>query len=340
MKILRHLILLLAGLSVTWAQQQNKSGTAAAQFLKIGVGGRAVGMAGATAGITDDMSALYWNPSGVLSVSGIGVFAAHTDWFADIQHQFFGAVVPVSDDHRFGISATVLTMGEMEITTELEPRGTGTFFDATDVAVGITYATRPVTFFSFGATVKYVAQSIYNESASAIALDLGTLLDTDFKGIKIGMAFTNFGTRLKLEGRDLHRTYDPNPNNATNVGVSSNLATEEWEMPINFRVGIGWDLIGQAGAMMKDETHGLLLAADANHPNDAPENASIGLEYHWSDIIALRSGYHFNDDVKKWTYGLGFSWGIPGSFSFAVDYAFMDLDRLAAVHVFSIMMGF
>lgn len=321
------------------SQTQNKAGTAAAQFLNIGVGARQVAMAGATSGLVDDASSMYWNPSGLVGVPSFSLFATHTDWFADLRHQYFAVVLPVSDDHRIGVSATILAMGDMEITTELQPQGTGAFFSANDVAVGITYAARLVNFFSFGATVKYINQTIYNESATGFALDMGTTLNTGWNGVTIGMAFTNFGTTMQLSGRDLQRTYDPNPNNATNVGVASNLATEAWEMPINFRVGIGWELVGSSDAMFSNDTHGLRLAIDGNHANDAPENAAVGLEYSFANVLALRGGYHLNDDVRRWSYGIGLQWDNPGSFSAGFDYAMMDLVRLGSVHIFSLSVG-
>ena len=321
------------------SQAQNKAGTTAAQFLSIGVGARQVAMAGATSAVVNDASAMYWNPSGLVGVSSFSLLATHTDWFADLRHQYFGIVLPIGDAHRIGISTTILAMGDMEITTETQPQGTGTFFSANDVAVGITYAAQLVNFFSFGATVKYVNQTIYNESASAVAVDMGTTLTTGWNGITIGMAFTNFGSTMQLSGRDLQRTYDPNPNNATNVGVSSNLATEAWEMPINFRVGVGWTLVGREGAMLANDTHALQLAVDGNHRNDAPENAAVGLEYSFADVLALRAGYHVNDDVRRWSYGAGLAWNVPGSFSVVFDYAMMDLVRLGGVHVFSLSIG-
>lgn len=318
---------------------QNKAGTTAAQFLSIGVGARQVAMAGATSGIVDDPSAMYWNPSGLVGVPSFSIFATHTDWFADLRHQYFGIVLPIGDDHRIGISATLLSMGDMEVTTELQPQGTGTFFSATDVAVGVTYAARLVNFFTFGATAKFVNQSIYNESATGFAIDMGTILTTGWNGITVGMAFTNFGTTMQLSGRDLQRTYDPNPNNATNVGVASNLATESWEMPINFRVGIGWQLVGTSDALLSNETHAVRLAIDGNHSNAAPENAAIGIEYTFAEVLALRGGYHVNDDVRRWSYGVGLEWNVPGSFSAGFDYAMMDLVRLGSVHVFSLSIG-
>ncbi|RIK54073.1 hypothetical protein DCC62_32005, partial [candidate division KSB1 bacterium] len=46
-----------------------RAGTAMAQFLKIGVGGRAVGMGEAFVALANDASALYWNPAGIAQMN-------------------------------------------------------------------------------------------------------------------------------------------------------------------------------------------------------------------------------------------------------------------------------
>lgn len=332
-------ILLGTGLSLVFAQSTNKAGTSSAQFLKIEIGAKQIGMAGATAGLVNDESSMYWNPAGLVDIKRVSFHASYTNWFADLKHNYFGFVLPVSDNQVIGVSATMLTMDEMEITTELSPKGTGEFFEAADIAVGLTYSMQLVEFFSFGATVKYVTESIYNETASAFAIDLGTRLNTGYKGIKIGMSFTNFGTKMQMEGRDLQKTYDPLPTNATNVGVKSNLQTEAWELPLNFKVGIGWDVINSYDAMIIDNMNKLRIAVDANHPNDAPENLVCGFEYIWQNLLALRSGYHFNDDVRRWAVGVGVNWNIPNTMRIGVDYAFQDLVRLGEVHSFTVQIG-
>lgn len=341
---MKNAVLVLASLlwftGTAGGQESSKVGTTAAQFLKIGVGGRAMAMGEAAAGVVEDPSALYWNPAGLIELSKLSVFASHTQWFADIKHNYFGFVVPLGDNNRVGVSGTVLSMGQMEITTEQNPTGTGDFFEASDIAVGVTYTVRMVEFFTFGATVKYISQSISNETASAVALDFGTRLNTGFNGVVIGMGYTNFGTTMKLEGRDLRRTYDPNPDNATNVGVASFLGTESWELPVNFRVGIGWNVIGNGNSAFQDDQHAVTLAFDANHPNDGPEHASVGVEYKWQELVALRAGYRFKDDVRNLSYGVGLHWQPAGQLTLGVDYATASLNRLGPVHILSLTVGF
>jgi hypothetical protein len=340
MRILFITLLLLFIFNLSYGQESNKAGTTAAQFLKIGVGARAAGMGGTGTGLADDISSMYWNPSGLVDVRKVTLLASYNDWFLDVEHQYFGLVFPLGDNQNIGINATLLNMGEMEVTNERNPQGTGTFFNASDISVGITYAVRIVDFFAFGLTAKFINQSIYNESASGFAVDLGTKLYTGYKGIKIGMALLNFGSSMKLEGTDLLKNYDQNPNNATNVGVSSNLVTEDWDLPLTIKVGIGWDILSNRDALVWDDMHKLIFVADFNHPFDSPEYLSIGTEYGWHNLLFLRGGYSFNDGEKTYSAGAGILWQISNSLALNFDYAYVNYTRLDAVNTISVSIGF
>ena len=56
-------VLLLAGSSPAGAVDKF-----AAEFLKIGIGARALGMGGAFVSVADDASAAYWNPAGLVQL--------------------------------------------------------------------------------------------------------------------------------------------------------------------------------------------------------------------------------------------------------------------------------
>ena len=59
-----------------------------AQFLKIGVGGRATAMDDAFVAIANDVSALYWNPAGITQVTENQVMLSHSEWVVDIKHEY------------------------------------------------------------------------------------------------------------------------------------------------------------------------------------------------------------------------------------------------------------
>jgi len=333
-------IILFCSVNVYASGETTKAGTSAAQFLKIGVGARAQALGGAFAAVSHDASSIYWNPAGIASIDEITWSGSHTQWFAEITHQFTAIVVPISRSAALGFSATLLTMDEEEITTIDQPSGTGLFWDASDLAIGVSYATQLTDRFSIGLTGKYISQKIFNESASTYALDVGTMLDTGFHGVVIGMSFTNFGGDLQLEGRDLIRAYDPNPANSRNDDVDSRLHTEPWPLPVNFKVGLALDLVGnEADNFFQMKNHRLMLAMDANHPNDAAENLRFGLEYTLYDMISFRGGYMTNDDLAQFTFGAGLDVDVNRK-SFRIDYALASYGELENVNYISFGFGF
>ncbi|MFQ6618401.1 MAG: PorV/PorQ family protein, partial [Fidelibacterota bacterium] len=182
--------------------QVSKAGTNAGQFLKIGVGARATAMGGAFVATADDATAIYWNPAGLASLQRNEALFLHIQWLADIKYNFVGIAVPSKYiGGTFGLFATSLSVPEDEVRTVYEPEGTGEKFDASDVAVGFSYARNLTDRFSLGFNAKFIKQRIWTMSSSAAALDIGTLFRSQFKDLKIGISMSNFGTKTKLAGR-------------------------------------------------------------------------------------------------------------------------------------------
>jgi len=127
-----------------------RAGISTAQFLKIGVGGRASAMGEAFIAVSNDASALYWNPAGISQFNNDQLIISHNVWVVDINHDFIGAVYHIDDDNSIGASLTAVTMDDMPVTTEFAPFGTGEYFGYTDIAVSITYSRKMTKQFSFG----------------------------------------------------------------------------------------------------------------------------------------------------------------------------------------------
>lgn len=182
--------------------------------------------------------------------------------------------------HNFGdygiVAASILSFGmdKMEITSENSPNGTGLFFDAQDIAVGLTYARSLTDRFGVGITVKYVNQRIWNESADAIAFDIGTQYRLDFNNLTIAMSMRNFGSNLKLDGSDLNVTYDKSSTLPINRLTPATLVTDDYPLPLSFQVGIGMDIYNSDFVKIK-------AAIDAVHPNDNNERLLFGTEFNF-----------------------------------------------------------
>jgi hypothetical protein len=332
MKRVFLLALAMALCQVQTRAQNPNIGTAGAQFLKIPAGPRAAAMAGAVVSNTDDASSLFWNPAGIVGVKSGALFAAHTDWWETIKLNHASFVESFEDIGSFGISVTALSMDKMEITTEDQPEGSGQFFDAQDLMVGVSYARRLTNEFSIGVTAKYVQQRIWNESASGVAFDIGTQYRIGFQDLTIGMSMMNFGGNMTYAGSDLSVKYNVDPNNSSVRLAPASLAPDDYPLPLHFQVGISM-------SPYTSEDFSMLLAVDVAHPNDNQEGVNVGTELTILRQFFLRGGYRFGYDVEKATLGAGVALPL-GGLNLTVDYAYAMYNLLPNISRFSVGMTF
>ena len=335
MRIINYIIVLVTVLCLLPAQADEitKMGTTAAQFLKIGVGARAAGMGESFVAVASDGSAIFWNPAGLASLKKNELLLEHNNWIADISFDFGAIVIPTASSGTFALFVAALTMGEMERRTEYEPEGTGELFDAVDLALGVSYATYITQNFAFGMNAKFVKQKIWQETANGFAVDLGIIYHTELEGLSLGMALSNFGSKMQMDGTDLKRFIDIDPNtDGNNTQIIAKLNTEEYDMPLIFRIGLAYDLI-------KTDFQRITLAFDAISPNDYKEYVNGGLEYSYSDYFFLRGGYKgigLSDSEVGFSLGGGVNIPFDESFQMKVDYAYTDFGRLDNVQRISL----
>jgi len=296
-----------------------RAGISTAQFLKIGVGGRAAALGESFVAISDDASALYWNPAGLAQFKENQIIFSHNIWLVDINHDFFGAVYHLDLDNTFGISLTSLSMDKMPVTTEFAPFGNGEYFGFSDIALSVSYARRMTEQFSFGGTVKYIEETLDKLKMRGVMIDIGTYYKTGLGSTRFAVTVSNFGAELAPDGE---------------VILIGNRKKSEWQSfapPTIFRIGFAFE-------PYQSEEHILTTSIQLNHPNDNSENVSIGAEYSWRKILFLRGGYKINVDEQNYSFGAGVN--VPISIAiFTFDYAFANFERLGSAHRFSIILG-
>jgi hypothetical protein len=320
----------------TFKSDVSKKGTTAASFLSISQGARAASMGSAFVAVADDWSALYWNPAGIASL-GNGVMFDHTLWIADIGYNFLAGSVNLGKLGSLGMSLTSSSIGDMRVTTVAQPDGTGEVFSVSQVAFSLAYALNLTDNFSIGFAPKYVYERIWRMDAAALAIDVGVKYTTPFKGIVLGMSIANFGQKMHMAGQNAIILYDSDPTNSGNNGrIPAELTTDEWSLPLNFRVGVAYqpDL---------GEMHKITLAVDAIHPSDDYESVNVGGEYTFDDIISFRGGYKalfLKESEESFTLGVGLRQRLLGNIMLMADYSYLDFGRLASVHKITVGMGF
>ena len=315
-----------------------KSGTTSAQFLKIQIGARAIAMGGSYVALASDATSIYWNPAGLTRIGPHGaVNFTHAEWLADTKLSFAAVAIKAGNIGTFGLSFTSLAVPDMKVRDEFYPEGTGEYFSAGDIAMGLSYANQITDRFSIGGTGKYIRQQIWHTTASAIAFDLGILFRTDFDWLILGMSVSNFGPKTQFTGKDVFINYDFDPNQwGDSANIFANLQTDKWELPLLFRFGLAMEILNQ-------EMNQLIAAVEARHPNDNTESISMGFEYGFLRRFFIRSGYQAlfeSESERGLTFGLGLVYYLSSQNPLHFDYAYADWGRLNNSHRFSLELNF
>lgn len=317
---------------------QSKVGTTAAQFLGIGAGQRATAMGGAFVALGSDVSSIYWNPGAISRTGKSQILFSHTAWLVNTNFNWAGLQLNLDGTNAIGISLTQLGYGDDEaVTTVTQPEGTGERWGAQDLCIALTYARNLTDRFSIGGSAKYVQQKIWNESASAFALDVGLLYITGFNGLRIGMSISNFGTDLTMDGKDLVQPIDLDPGSlGNNSNIPSKLKTDAWSLPLFFRVGVAMDVV-------KSETFRVTLATDAVRPNDNTEAVNLGAELAYNEMFFVRGGFKSlfrTDSEEGLTLGAGLQYRLFSDTDIAVDYTYASFGLFSNVQSLSFAVTF
>lgn len=337
-KILFIIILFLIN-SFNFAQNVSKTGTTAASFLEIGVGAVANSMGGAFVSISDDATSLYWNVGGLANLTQYEATLVHTNWIGDTKFDFAGLVIPLGEVGNLGISFTSLSMDDMPVRTVDQPEGTGENFSASDIAVGLSFARRFTDRFLVGLTAKYIKQSIWHMSASAFAIDAGTVFKTDLlNGMTIGAVISNFGTPMRLDGRDTRYFIRVDPTKqGSNERIPSNIELDSWDLPLYFQIGV-------SSPVIESQNYKLLVSADALVPNNDYQSLNVGAEFSFMGYFSIRGGYNslfLKDSEGGLSLGAGVNSRMLLSSAIVMfDYAFRDFGKLKDVHTVSVSIKF
>jgi hypothetical protein len=314
--IIIFLAVALVAMTVPSYGQFTKRGTVGFKFLDIGVGGRALALGEAYTAIANDASAIFWNPAGLGNIKNGDFFAGYTKWPADIYLYSIAAAkrteLPMLGTSTVGIAGTILNTGLMNRTDEIDQDGTiGGTFPYEDYWFGVSYAKYLTDRFCFGATGKFVHETIDTFDVNNWAVDIGAYYETGYKTVRIGLAILNFGPDKKYDFE----------------------GAKAIPLPLTFRAGAAMDIL-------QNDISKATLMAELAHPSDNNERYQFGCEYWLKDAIALRGGYKINMDEGGFTAGAGFKFPFSSSSNLSLDYAYNDWGRLKAVHRVSTSISF
>jgi hypothetical protein len=277
------------------------AGTSGAIALHHPLGARACGMAEAYSAVEGEMDVLHYNPAGLISLPNRQASFSYQrglvgDSFCNLLY------AQPTRSGAFGVAFSYYTAGDIDL-IDLDGNE-WTVKAEQDCLIVAGFASEFLERCPMGTNLKVIfSRLVETRTATAFAIDFGTLYHPPLEGLRIGLAIQNLGTKLKFieEG-------DP--------------------LPLTIRLGSAYGRsFGNQQIMLSVDFPYLIYEQEIN--------PAVGFEYNWRKMIQGRIGYKFSSDDIGLTFGLGFTYQ-----KYIIDYAFVLADKLENLHRISLGVKF
>ncbi len=277
------LLSLVAG--VVWAGSDQRKGTSGATELLIPVGPRGTALSGTGSADATGVEAMFWNPAGLASVTGTEALFSHTSYIASMKLNYVGAATNVGALGVLGVSAKVLSIGDIPVTTESAPDGTGEVISPTFTVLGVSWARQFTDRVRFGSTVNLVNEHVLDNSANGFAVDFGVQYDTGWKGLRFGITMKNFGPSMSFHGPNFDQSVQVPGSDPSSSNRILSFSSAPFDLPSYFTFGATYDLY-QYGP---NRVHLLGLFQNNNFSGD---NFAVGAEWNYRELCSLRGSWY------------------------------------------------
>ncbi|MEN3013261.1 MAG: PorV/PorQ family protein [Endomicrobiia bacterium] len=291
-KIIKRIILILLGANFQYIYSTYTGGQPG-EFLNFGASAKAMAIKSFFS-ISNDASAGYYNPAGLVQCDKKEITALHTELFPNTQtiYDYIGFVYPTIKYGVFSLSLVQLLSLKFEkIIVEFDPSGSGDiiniqhqgYFDDRQIGVILSYGKEVVEHINVGTSLKYITRKLDIHSDTMVSLDVSVLVI----GINSKLPFLNFAAGIK------------------NL-ISASMNTED-KLPLIFKIGGSYRFLREK----------LIVGVDLEKNVNSEFKWMVGIDYWILTFLALRLGFEGLSYLKETTAGLGFKYR-----DYSVDYSF------------------
>jgi hypothetical protein len=340
------------GILPTPQDTPNRQGTRGANFLHIGIGARGGAMAGAIGSSVAGPTGWFWNPAGAASSESFSMAAGRQNLYDDLglEQTYAAGSIPALGG-VIGVHLNTLGSGPIRRTSELNPFGErlgGNTFEWTSTVVGLGYAKRLTDRLSVGGQVKYITEGIPDASTKWMAFDIGTQFNTGLYGLTLGGAIQNVGGTARANGALIQRLITTTDGSVLSEQRRVQFFTNNTEIPVEFRLSVGADILGSANSMMGGAggKNTLIAELSVTDATDYSTQYALGAEYGFRNVLFLRGGKRmYNDDRDAGDVG---TVGLTGGFGLRLpvlgrnvrfDYSYETAGALQNIQIFSFEVG-
>lgn len=326
---------------------------AAVLFLLISPGSRAAAMGEAFVGLADDATAVFWNPAGLAFQQGRELSVMHSDWLpgfgmSDLFYDFAAYRQSIEGLGTFGVNLTFLNLGEQIITGEDSPEPLGKF-TSNEFAISATFGTKIRENLGLGIGMRFIRSNLSPKGtgaelgdgkANGFGVDLAMLYKMPWvEGLSIGANLSNLGPKITYIDA---AQADPIPTNLK-LGIAYRVLNTKYNK-ITLTADANKLLVTRDKEGKSDPFYKAIITA-WSHDGFSNEMKkmimSAGTEYWYSDLIALRAGYYYDETgkVKFASFGFGIQYSLY-RFDFSYASAQEEGHPLDGTMRFSLNIGF
>jgi hypothetical protein len=282
-------VLLLVALGVApaglaQAGSDGRKGTEGALELKLPVGPRGIALGNAVASDATGVDALFYNPAGLATTQNTEVAFSHTNYIADMKINFAAVATNLKGLGVLAFNVKVLSVGDIIVTTEDAPEGTGQILNPSFTTLGGSWAKQFTDRVNFGATATLVNEHILDATATGVAFDFGVQYFTGWRGLRFGVAMKNFGTPMTYGGPAFDASVSPPGTDPTSSNRTFRSTSASFELPSYFNFGASANIANSANQR-------LTLLTSYQSSNFGADNLCGAAEWSYRNTFALRGSY-------------------------------------------------
>ncbi len=296
----KFLLIFILASTYIFAQSAGNTGLS---FLKFGFGARNIAMGDAGASASNDLSALFYNPSRLTLTEKNEVLIMHSSWIQDVNSELFGIKWNMLG-LPWAIGLNYTNISDIEIRTrpgEPDSKFNANYFFGS-LSTGF-YVWKQL---SFGTTIRYMYEGLLSDEANGWGFDFGLNYETPFKGLSLSTVIKN-------------------------IGSMNALRNQETKLPTDFRLGAAYNF-----GVESTKLDFIAVAEIQKYLDTDDIHFNLGGDIVYDQIFALRVGYQSGYEAKSFTGGIGLMWG-----NLRFDYTYMPFSLdLGNANLFSLQFKF
>ncbi len=342
-KILIIVLLILPALS--WAGNPDRQGEAGAYELLLSPWARAAGLNLMNTATISGVEAMRLNPAGLHFDGKTEFNFGHMRLYqgAGISMNAGGLAFKIGENGTIGFSIAAMDFGDIDITTENQPGGTGGTYSPNFIQGGVGYSHSYKDKIFVGVLFRGVSETIIDVSAFGIAMDAGVQYRGGNDGqLRLGISVRNVGPAMTYRGEGLSQEVELTTPQTNSYFLTGYVRAAKYELPTMLNLGVSYDLKFVGG---RDY---LRLIGNFTSNAFSRDNIGLGAEYSFKNTVQLRASYKLPlgtvaeglDDIYT-----GLSAGFSASFPtrkkmegkpepsrFAIDYAYRTTQHFQGTH--------